>query len=90
MAAKDYIIVEGCLGGLYLAKKITLKKSSKREPPTMSEDRRPITESEMIGCFIHFLRDWCKRHGEDTVHIEDNGRLIFKATLLDKEGSGDG
>lgn len=53
----------------------------------MSEDRRPIIEGEIIGCFEHYLRKWCKEHeGEDTLFIRgENGKLIFKATLLDKE-----
>jgi hypothetical protein len=79
MAATDYKIEEGSLGGLYLAHK---KKGS-----TMSDDRRPITESEIIGCFEHYLREWCDEHeGEYTLFIRgENDKLIFKATLLDKE-----
>ena len=84
MAAIDYIIVEGCLGTLYLAKK---KKPTKRGPQTMSQDRRPITDSEMIGCFEHYLRNWVEEHeGEDTVVItSSDGKKIFEAKLLDKE-----
>lgn len=79
MAATDYKIVEGALGGLYLA--------HKTKGDTMSEDRRPITDSEIIGCFEHYLRKWCKQHeDEDTLFIRgENGKLVFKATLLDKE-----
>ena len=84
MAATDYVIVEGCLGTLYLARK---KKPTKRGPQTMSQDRRPITEGEMIGCFEHYFRQWCEEHpGEDTVVITDGkGKNIFEAKLLDKE-----
>jgi hypothetical protein len=84
MAATDYIIVEGCLGTLYLAKK---KKPTKRGPQTMSQDCRPITDSEMIGCFEHYLRNWVEEHtGEDTVVVTNNdGKKIFEATLLEKE-----
>ena len=83
MAATDYIIVDGCLGTLYLTRK---KKPTKRGPQTMSKDRRPITEGEMIGCFEHYLRQWCEEHpGEDTVVITNSdGKKIFEATLLDK------
>lgn len=79
MAATDYKIEEGILGGLYLA--------HKTKGDTMSEDRRPITDSEIIGCFEHYLRKWCKQHkGEDTLFITgEKGKLLFKATLLDKE-----
>ena len=82
MAAKDYIIVEGMFNA-YLAKK---NKPTKKGPQTMSEDRRPITDAEIIGLFEFYLRKWCEEHeGEDTVVIT-NGDLekIFTATLLDK------
>ena len=47
MAATDYVIVTGWMNA-YLTKK---KKPTKNGPQTMSEDRRPITEGEMIGLF---------------------------------------
>lgn len=83
MAATDYEIVTGWMNA-YLAKK---KKSTKKGSQTMSEDRRPITEEEMLGLFEFYLRKWCDEHeGEDTMFIiDDDGKLIFKATLLDKE-----
>ncbi len=58
----------------------------------MSEDRRPITEDEMIGLFEFYLRKWCEEHdGEDTVVITNSvGKNIFKATLLDKEDEKEG
>lgn len=84
MAAKDYVIVTGWQNA-YLAKK--KKKPTKKGPQTMSMDRRPITEGEMIGLFEFYLRKWCEEHeGEDTVVItNDDGKKIFEATLLDKE-----
>ena len=82
MAATDYVIVTGWMNA-YLTKK---KKPTKKGPQTMSEDRRPITESEMIGCFEFYLRRYCEEHKTDTVQISDeNGKPIFEATLLDKE-----
>lgn len=53
----------------------------------MSNDRRPITDEEMIGLFEFYLRQWCEEHpGEDTVVITDgDGKKIFEAKLLDKE-----
>lgn len=83
MAAKDYVIVKGWQNA-YLAKK---KKPTKNGPQTMSMDRRPITEGEMIGLFEFYLRKWCEEHeGEDTVVITNSdGKKIFEATLLDKE-----
>lgn len=82
MAATDYIIVEGMFNA-YLTKK---KKPTKNGPNTMSEDRRPITDEEIIGLFEFYLRKWCDEHeGEDTLVITNiNLKKIFKATLLDK------
>ena len=58
MAATDYVIVTGWMNA-YLTKK---KKPTKKGPQTMSEDRRPITEGEMIGLFEFYLRKWCEEH----------------------------
>jgi hypothetical protein len=82
MAAKDYVIVTGWQNA-YLAK----KKPTKKWPQTMSMDRRPITEGEMIGLFEFYLRKWVEDHpGEDTVVITNSdGKKIFEATLLDKD-----
>lgn len=83
MAATDYVIVTGWMNA-YLARK---KKPTKRGPQTMSNDRRPITDEEIIGLFEFYLRQWCDEHeGEDTVVITDgDGKKIFEAKLLDKE-----
>ena len=82
MAATDYVIVTGWMNA-YLARK---KKPTKKGPQTMSQDRRPITEGEMIGLFEFYLRNWCEEHGEDTVVITNSdGKKIFEATLLDKD-----
>ena len=53
----------------------------------MSQDRRPITEGEILGLFEFYLRQWCEDHpGEDTVVITNSdGKNIFEAKLLDKE-----
>ena len=84
MATTDYVIVTGWMNA-YLARK---KKPTKRGPQTMSNDRRPITDEEIIGLFEFYLRQWCEEHpGEDTVVITNSdGKKIFEATLLDKEG----
>ena len=83
MAAKDYIIVKGVLNA-WLTRK---RKPTKNGQHIMSEDRRPITDSEIIGLFEYYLRKWCEEHeGEDTVVITDtDGKKIFEATLLDKD-----
>ena len=83
MAATDYVIVAGWKD-VFLTKK---KKPTKKGLQTMSKDRRPITEGEMIGLFEFYLRKWCEKHeGSDTVVITNSdGKEIFQATLLDKE-----
>lgn len=83
MAATDYIIVEGMFNA-FLTKKL---KPTKKGTLKMSEDRRPITDGEIIGLFEFFLRNWCDEHdGEDTVVINNSdGKKIFQATLLDKK-----
>jgi hypothetical protein len=79
MAATDYDIVTGWMNA-YLTKK---KKSNSK---TMSQDRRIITDNEIIGLFEFYLRKWYENKGEETVVIKDsNGNKIFEATLYDKE-----
>lgn len=52
----------------------------------MSTDRRVIEDSEMIGLFEFYLRNYCDEHDTDTVVISNgDGKKIFEATLLDKE-----
>ena len=81
MAAKDYEIVTGW-ANVYLSKK---KKSTKRGAQTMSQDRRPITDGEILGSFEFYLRKWCERNkGETTMYVKKNGKEIYKATLIDK------
>lgn len=83
MAAKDYTFGAGCFD-IYLTKKTKPRKDGLH---IMSTDRRPLEECEILYIFEHYLRKWCEEHeGEDTIFIKDNdGKLIFKATLLDKE-----
>ena len=80
MAAENYEIVCGWLNA-YLARK---KKPSKRAQHTMSNDRRVITEDEILHLFEFYLRQWCMDHNDDTVVVtNDDGKIIFKAKLLD-------
>ena len=79
MAAKDYIIVEGCLGTVYLAKKT-------KTPNLMSADRRVITDNEIVGMFENYLRRFYDENNNDTLVITgDNGKKIFEAKLIDKD-----
>ena len=85
MAASDYIIVAGCWNA-YLARNRMGGSRSKSGLKLMSQDRRVITESEMIGLFEFYLRKYCEEHKTDRVTITDaNGKGIFHAILLDKE-----
>lgn len=78
MAAKDYIIVTGWQNA-YLA------KAKKTESNTMSADRRPIKDSEIIGLFEFYLRKYCEEKNTDSVVITSaNGTKLFEAKLLDK------
>jgi len=83
MAASDYVMVAGWQNA-YLARK---KKPTKRGPQTMSQDRRIITDGEMIGLFEFYLRKYCEENKTDEVTITNaRGREIFRAVLLDKGG----
>lgn len=79
MSAKDYILRKSALlNRTYLAKKIKSKD-------VMSQDRRIITDSEVIGCFETYLRRYCEENKADTVVISNaEGKVIFSATLKDK------
>lgn len=81
MAATDYVIVAGWANA-YIARK---KKPAKKGMQTMSSDRRPITDDEIIGLFEFYLRNWCEENGDDTLVIKKGGKVILEATLLDKE-----
>lgn len=80
MAAKDYVFCKAALTGhIYLTKKIKSKD-------VMSQDRRIVTEEEIIGIFEHYLRGYCEENKTDTLQITDeNGKVLFTATLKDIE-----
>lgn len=76
MAAKDYVFVTGMVTP-YLAKRT--------KGQVMSQDRRPIKDSEIFGLFEFYLRKWYEESKKDTVIIRDgNGKMLFEAKLLDK------
>lgn len=79
MAATDYEIVSGWFNP-YLAKK------KKTKSKTMSQDRRIITDNEILGLFEFYLRRWCSINRKNTVVITNkSGKKLFEATLIDKE-----
>lgn len=75
MAAKDYVFVESGLGTIYLAKKT-------KTPNLMSQDRRVVTDDEIIGLFEHYLKRWCEENNTTHLGITDqNSNEIFRAIL---------
>ena len=79
MAATDYEIVSGWFNP-YLAKK------KKTKSKTMSQDRRIITDNEILGLFEFYLRRWCSENRKNTVVITNtSGKKLFEATLIDNE-----
>ncbi len=78
MAAKDYEFVETIFGDVYLAKRT-------KDPHVMSEDRRKVTDNEIIGLFETLLRRKCAENDDHTLFIQDeNGNKIFRAILKAK------
>ena len=76
MAAKDYIFVTGMITP-YLAKKT--------KGHVMSQDRRPIEDSEILGLFEFYLRKWYEEEKKDIVTVCDGkGKKVLEAKLLDK------
>lgn len=80
MAAKDYVIVEGCFGTVYLAKKT-------KSPNLMSQDRRVITDNEIIGMFENYLKRFCSKNDTDTLVITnpETNEPIFETKLINKQ-----
>ena len=72
MAAKDYTICEGMMG-LYFA------KTSKKEPHRMLNDRRLLTESEILG-IIHWYAKTEGRH--KIIHLD--GKPVVEIKLIEK------
>lgn len=77
MAASDYEFVTGLVCA-YMAKKI---KSNKY----MSQDRRVITDNEILGLFEFYLRRHVERGCGKDIEVRRDGKLVFKAELIDDE-----
>lgn len=72
MAANDYTICEG-MCGLYFA------KTSKKNPHKMLNDRRLLTESEILG-IIHWFAKISKHQ---TIYLD--GKAVAELRLLEEE-----
>lgn len=82
MAAKDYTFAAGCFD-IFLTKKTKPRKDGTH---LMSEDRRPLEESEIFYIFESYLRNYCEEHNTDTLTVTSHGKPIFTTTLKDKDG----
>lgn len=76
MAAKDYKICPA-LFSAYIA------KVSKRNPNLMTEDRREISENEILCLIDWYLSKRCDEENSDTITITSNGKPIIEIKKLD-------
>lgn len=77
MAAKDYRICCAMFNA-YIA------KTSKRNPNIMLEDRREITEGEILYLIDWWLRRKLANSNNDTQIITQDGQPIIELKLLNK------
>lgn len=77
MSAKDYKICPS-LFNAYIA------KVSKRNPNLMLEDRRAITEEEILSLIEWYLHNYCVNNRTDSVTITGRGSELFTITAKGK------
>lgn len=65
MAAKDYQICPALFNAF-------IAKVSKRDPNLMTEDRRIITDREIIGLIRWYLERFCVKNDTDRMFIKEN------------------
>lgn len=70
MSAKDYKICPGW-------RNIYIAKVSKRNPNLMLEDRRPISENEILGIIEWYARNYSIEHKTSEIAITKNGSEIY-------------
>lgn len=80
MAAKDYSICCAMFNA-YIA------KTSKRNPNIMLEDRREITEGEILYLIEWWLRSKLAYSNNDTQIITQDGEPIIELKLLNKNNN---
>lgn len=71
MAAKDYKICP-VLFNAFIA------KVSKRDPNLMTDDRRIITDREIIGLIRWYLKRFCIENDTDRVFINENEKTTIE------------
>jgi len=81
MAAKDYEFKSDGQN-VYLAKHI--KDSEK-----ISTDRRPLTDSEILGLFSYYFKGYCLANETDEMTVNLNGSPFFVAKMVPKTEEGE-
>ena len=76
MAAKDYKILLGWQNA-YIGKEI------KRKTYTMSEDRRPLSEGEILSLIHWWAKKKAEETGKKTQSITVGGKAVVEVTLLE-------
>lgn len=74
MSANDYKVC-------FSWRQIYLAKVSKRDPNLMLKDRRPISESEILGAVEWYAREFCIKHKTDEVCIFKDDKEIFRIKI---------
>lgn len=77
MAAKDYQICEG-LTNAYIA------KVSKRNPGIMTDDRRPLDDSEIMSLIVWWARKRLEGTDNNVTEISERGKPVVEVRLLGK------
>lgn len=71
MAAKDYKICPALFNAF-------IAKVSKRDPNLMTDDRRIITDREIIGLIRWYLKRFCIENDTDRVFINENEKTTIE------------
>lgn len=71
MAAKDYEICPALFNAF-------IAKVSKRDPNLMTDDRRIITDREIIGLIRWYLKRFCVKNNTDRVFINENDKTTIE------------
>ena len=59
-----------------------IAKVSKRNPNLMTEDRREISENEILCLIDWYLSKRCEETGDDTIYIRANNKPIIEMRKL--------
>lgn len=71
MSAKDYEICPALFNAF-------IAKVSKRDPNLMTDDRRIITDREIIGLIRWYLKRFCIENDTDRVFINENDKTTIE------------